>query len=80
VATDIGEAQIELTPEGMDRLRAKLGDTKSGARKLWFRRCDCSCGCPINHPGTKPTCVLCRGNDHWTRIVKLLDAITRRDA
>lgn len=68
----------EITVEGIDKLRQRLEGAKSEVRKLWHRRCECSCGCPISHAGRKDSCVLCLGGDHWDRIVQILDEAMER--
>lgn len=77
---EIGSVQIEITPKGIDKLRERLDKAQAGVRKLWHRKCECSCGCPISHPGRKPQCVLCLGGDHWTRITDLLDQVMNKEA
>lgn len=75
---DMGSANIEITVKGVDKLRQRLEAQGGGARKMWFRKCECACGCPIQHPGLKPECSLCRNGDHWTRVVETLDRVMKR--
>lgn len=81
--------KIEVTIEGLDKLRERLGEVRptvaervqaqvDARQRLWHRRCECSCRCAIMHPGRKDLCVLCQSGDHWVSLASYLDKIEAR--
>lgn len=88
---EAGSTKIQVTVEGLDKLRARLGEVRptvmervaaqvAAKSKLWHRKCQCSCRCAIMHPGRKVDCVLCQGGDHWFSLSDYLAKIEARAA
>jgi hypothetical protein len=75
---EIAVAYIDITVKGVDELRKRLEGAQGNIRKLWHRKCECSCGCAIQHPGRQDRCVLCLGGDHWGDLDTYLAKIEAR--
>lgn len=64
--------------EPNDKLRAKVNEKVAARERMYGIPCGCSCGCRVRFRFGE-VCALCRHDDHWTRIVELLDKIMRSD-